>query len=166
MTQARELDRLVNKEEALRAIGPDDTIRIAAEEMGKHDIGTLLVLDRDGALIGIISERDILGKVVAKGLNPIAVRVAQVMTTNVVGCHPGASTKRANELMASHNIRHLPIIENGEPIGIVSARDLMAHELMLARQRLQQHRERLELLERRHPGITDLTFDDTGRVQL
>jgi signal-transduction protein with cAMP-binding, CBS, and nucleotidyltransferase domain len=166
MTQARELDRLVKKEETLRAIGPDDTIRIAAEEMGRHNIGSLLVLDRDGTLIGIISERDILSKVVAKGLNPIAVRVAQVMTPHVVGCHPGASTKRANELMASHNIRHLPIIENGEPIGMVSARDLMAHELELARQRLQQHRERLERLERHHPGITDLTFDDSGRMQL
>lgn len=166
MTQARELDRLVNRGETLRSVGPDDTIRIAADEMSKHNIGSLLVIDRDSSLIGILSERDILSKVVSKGLNPIAVRVAQVMTPNVISCHPDVSTQRANKIMASNHIRHLPIVEDGEAVGMVSARDLMAHELDVVRQRERQHRERLELLEKHHPGITDLTLDETGRVQL
>jgi CBS domain-containing protein len=166
MTQARELDRLVSRGPKLLTIGPDDTVRQAAEAMSQHNVGSLLVLDRDGTLVGILSERDVLAKVTARGSNPIAVRVGEIMSHDVVSCHPAASIRRANRLMARHHIRHLPIVENGEPIGMLSARDLMAHELELVRQQEQEHRQRLHLLEQHHPGITDMTFDSSGRIVL
>jgi CBS domain-containing protein len=166
MAQAQQLDRLVSGGRTLLTIGPDDTARLAAAEMSKHYVGSLLVLDRDGTLIGIVSERDVLAKVVAKGLNPIAVRVSEIMSRNVVTCHPSISTSNANRLMAVNRIRHLPIVADGEAVGMVSARDLIAHELDLALQRECEHRRRLGDLERTHPGITSLVFDGAGRVQI
>ncbi|MBS3821250.1 MAG: CBS domain-containing protein [Planctomycetes bacterium] len=166
MAQAQQLDRLVSRGAALLSIGPDETVRLAAAEMSKHNVGSLLVLDGNGTLIGIVSERDVLAKVVAKGLNPIAVRVAEIMSRNVVTCQAKSSTGNANRLMAVNKIRHLPIVADGNPVGMVSARDLMAHKLDLALHREREHRRRVGDLERTHPGITRLIFDDVGHAQI
>jgi len=80
-------------------------------------------------LIGIFSERDAVFRVVARGLEPATTPLAQVMTLAPVTIEPDCSFGRAMAVMHEHHCRHLPVVENGRPIGIVSARNALDPEL-------------------------------------
>lgn len=100
----------------------DDTLAQAARRMHEQQTGSLLVMDGEH-LLGIITERDVL-KAVARGLDPKATPIKDVMTTDVVTISPSTRLKEAAHLMATKWIRHLPVTEGSKVVGIISQRDL------------------------------------------
>lgn len=100
----------------------DDTLAEAAGKMREQQTGSLLVMD-GRRLVGIFTERDLL-KAVAKGVEPKSSRIDKEMTSNVVTIAPDATIQEAASLMASKWIRHLPVVLDGEVLGVISQRDL------------------------------------------
>ena len=101
---------------------PDDTLAQAAQRMWDQQTGSLLVLDGED-LVGIITERDIL-RSVAAGIDLGATRLSEAMTKDLVTVGPGTSLREAARVMTEKWIRHLPVVESGKLVGIVSQRDL------------------------------------------
>ena len=88
-------------------------------------IGATPVMNDSGELAGIFTERDLLRKVVSKGLDPNIVAIDQVMTSKVTTIAPNQTIQDANVLMNDLRCRHLPVIENGNLIAVISIRDVM-----------------------------------------
>ena len=106
-------------------IGSDTTIKSAALLMLDNKIGCLIVNDRNGQFAGIVTERDIVSRAVASSMNLDQTCILDIMTPQVVSCPVGTPCSRAREIMAEHHIRHLPVVDKGAVVGILSARDLM-----------------------------------------
>jgi CBS domain-containing protein len=113
---------IVDQQE-LWTITPQTTVREAARLLAQRRIGAAMVLS-EGRLVGIFSERDLTHRVVAQGLDPDSTRVATVMTANPVTIGPRDHANDALELMRTHGFRHLPVVEGGRAVGMVSVRDL------------------------------------------
>lgn len=103
---------------------PSATVRQAAELMARRHVGAVVVVE-DDHLVGIFSERDAVFRVVARGLEPATTPLAQVMTQAPVTIGPERSFGHAMAVMQQHHCRHLPVVEDGRPIGIVSARNAL-----------------------------------------
>jgi CBS domain-containing protein len=104
------------------------TIAEAARLMKQRRVGALMVVE-EGKLVGIFTERDALFKVNAAGLDAERTQVAEVMTPNPRTIHPDKPFMDALHLMHESSFRHIPVVENGRPIGMVSARDAFGTEL-------------------------------------
>jgi CBS domain-containing protein len=100
----------------------DDTLAEAARKMWKQQTGSLLVVDGE-ELVGIITERDVL-KAVATGVPLEDTRISEVMTKDVTTVGPGTSLREAAKIMADLWIRHLPVLDSGKLVGVLSQRDL------------------------------------------
>jgi CBS domain-containing protein len=107
----------------LAIVKPEISVFEAAQMMKKRKIGNVLVV-QDKLLVGIITESDIIKKVVAEGKNPQDVRVKNVMTTPVIIIDPYVSLEEAMKTMGKCNVRRLPVIENDELIGIITQKDI------------------------------------------
>jgi CBS domain-containing protein len=109
-------------------IEPEATVQAAAELMNQHRIGCLLVCE--GTRIhGILSERDILQRVVAARRDPSTTTVAEVMTVHVIFASPDMPIEQAQRIMMEKRIRHLPVVSNdGQLCGMISIGDLNAWE--------------------------------------
>lgn len=107
---------------------PSTTVRQAAELMAQGHVGAVVVVEND-RLLGIFSERDAVFRVVARGLEPSTTPLAQVMTLAPVTIEPDRSFGHAMAMMHRQGCRHLPVVEDGRPIGIVSARNALDPEL-------------------------------------
>src|SRR6266568_3436678 len=101
-----------------------DTVREVAKMMSDKNVGAVAVLD-SGRLVGIFSERDLMKRVVAAGLNPEKTVIANVMTKEIVVGKPQDDINAALQKMHSVGCRHLPIIDSGNLVGMVSLRDLL-----------------------------------------
>jgi CBS domain-containing protein len=106
----------------------DITVAAAARLMKEHRIGALLVL-QDGRLAGIFTERDALFRVIAEGRDPKKTRIAEVMTANPRTIAPDRPFGHALHLMHEGGFRHVPVVDNGRPLGVVSARDALGPDL-------------------------------------
>lgn len=104
------------------------TVADAARLMKKRAVGALMIVE-DGKLVGIFTERDALFKVNATGLNAQTTLISEVMTRNPQTIHPDKPFLDALHLMHESSFRHIPVVENGRPIGMVSARDAFGSEL-------------------------------------
>jgi CBS domain-containing protein len=102
---------------------PADSLRSAAETMWRQQTGSLLVMDGDD-LVGIITERDVM-KAVAQDKDVATTPVSDVMTRDVLTISPDTSAHEAARHMAARWIRHLPVVEDGAVVGVVSQRDLV-----------------------------------------
>jgi diguanylate cyclase (GGDEF)-like protein/putative nucleotidyltransferase with HDIG domain len=111
------------------SVNRDDTIQKAAALMLSYNVGCLIVNNEDGDFVGVVSERDVARRA-ATGCDPARTSVAQIMTDHVISCAPGTPTHEVRRIMAAHHVRHLPIVENGVVAGILSARDVMAQQLL------------------------------------
>lgn len=116
----------VVKRQAISSLKPQNTAFEAASMMVKANVGAVVILDAKGDLTGIVTERDLTRRVVAKGLNPKETSLADIMTKNPDTLSPDDSANDALELMQARNYRHLPVVENGKCVGMVSVRDLYA----------------------------------------
>jgi CBS domain-containing protein len=96
----------------------------AAEVMSHRHVGAVVVTNGD-KVVGIFTERDLLNRVVARSLDPAKTRVDSVMTTPVHCCTPDTTRVECTAVMRSRNIRHLPVVEHGRMVGMVSIRDIL-----------------------------------------
>ena len=101
---------------------PDDTLTEAARKMWRQQTGSLLVMDGDD-LVGILTERDVL-RAVAGGSRLEDTRISEVMSKDLVTVGPQTSLREAAKLMADRWIRHLPVVDGGKLVGVISQRDL------------------------------------------
>lgn len=108
---------------SLETITPDGTLAEAAKQMSRADIGDVLVVDASGLLRGIVTDRDIAIRAVAEDLDPRKTPAVDVLSPAVT-ISPTASVAEAMEIMRRHDIRRLPVAEDGQPVGIVSLGDL------------------------------------------
>jgi CBS domain-containing protein len=121
-------DILAVKGPHVLSIGPDATVLDAATLMNERKIGSLVVLD-GGRLIGIITERDMLQRVLVPRRDPAETPVSEVMTTEVICCHPHTTIEEARGVLKNRRIRHLPVLDvNERLLGLISIGDLNAHE--------------------------------------
>jgi CBS domain-containing protein len=112
------------KDRRVYSVDADKTVLEAARFMMEHSIGALPVL-RNGELVGIFSERDVMNRVVAVGRTPGTTKIAEVMTTNPRGVDVNESVEECLFLMKEFGFRHLPIVSGKELKGLVSLRDLL-----------------------------------------
>ena len=119
-------DILRTKGPHVLSVGPQATVLDAALLMNEHKIGSLVVLN-DGQLVGIITERDILQRVVAVRRDPVDTHVADVMTTELACCQLHTPLDEARGVMKNRRIRHLPVLDEDRRLcGMVSIGDLNA----------------------------------------
>jgi len=102
--------------------------------------------------------------VLAKRLDPGLTRVHDVMSRKLICCTRNTPISKAQEVMAQHEIRHLPIIENGVAVGMISSRDILAHQLSSVEAIAHTQTKVLERLERTFPGITSLTESKSAQI--
>jgi len=119
---------LAQKGGGVIALSPDDTVLTAAQLMSERNIGGIAVVS-DGRLVGMFTERDVLRRVVARKLDPASTRLADVMTSPVLCCEPGASIDECAALMTARHVRHLPIGNADRLTGMISIRDLLAYQV-------------------------------------
>ncbi len=110
--------------QTLTVIEPGWTVRTAAQRMAERNIGAVAVVDK-GRLAGVFSERDIMSRVVAKGLNPDDTSVDAVMTRELVVADPKENVDAALQKMHAIGSRHLPVVHEGKLVGMISIRDLL-----------------------------------------
>ncbi|MGR8921280.1 MAG: CBS domain-containing protein [Gammaproteobacteria bacterium] len=106
----------------------DMTAAEAARVMRERQVGAILVLEA-GRLAGIFTERDALFRIVAEGLDPTTTPIASAMTPDPTTIHPDKDFDKALEMMHSGHFRHLPVVEDGSLLGMVSSLDAMGPEL-------------------------------------
>lgn len=107
---------------------PTASVRDAALRMAEAKVGAMLVVDGD-KLAGIFTERDLLIRVVARHLDPDTTRLAEVMTPDPYTADPEMPLSQALVMMYEGCYRHVPVVEGGRPLGVVSARDALGREL-------------------------------------
>jgi CBS domain-containing protein len=112
------------KDQKVVSVQHDQTVLEASRLMTERNIGAVPVL-RDGALVGIFSERDLLRRVVAAGRSPGLTRISEVMTANPRTVPPAEPVENCLFLMKEYGFRHLPVSENGQVKGLVSLRDIL-----------------------------------------
>ena len=105
-------------------VGPDASVSMAARMMREQDVGCLPVLERE-RLIGMITDRDIVVRGVAEGLDPHRAMVREAMSTNAIACSVEHTVEEARALMAANLIKHLPVLDGGgRVVGLVALRDI------------------------------------------
>lgn len=108
---------------------PEATVAEAARLMEDGKVGAVLVVKKDGRLTGIFTERDAVCRVIAAGRDPAATSLAEVMTLEPKTVSPDESFGYALLLMYENNFRHVPVVENGRPVGVISARHALDPDL-------------------------------------
>jgi CBS domain-containing protein len=122
-------------------IEPTASIARAAKILSDQDIGALVVTDVEGAIVGIISERDIVRVLSARGCAALDTPVAEVMTHRVKVCGRHDKVGDIMQRMTEDKLRHLPVVEDGRIVGVVSIRDVVKRQLAEVEQDLNALRE-------------------------
>lgn len=120
---------LERKGGAVHAVAPDATVLDALGVMAEHDVGAVLVMDGE-QLLGIFSERDYARKLVLKGLVSRDVQITQLMTPDPRTISPSNTVEEVMNLMTENRFRHLPVLEDGRLVGIVSIGDMVKSMVM------------------------------------
>ena len=122
----RPLRRILGSEPwALWTVGSTDSVLAALRIMADKNIGFLVVLER-GVLVGVLSERDCVRRAVLTNRSPEATPVADIMVRNVVTVDLAHAFADCLRLMHQHGIRHLPVVDNGKVVTVISIRDLLS----------------------------------------
>ena len=119
---------------------PDATVLQAARLMNDKHIGSLAVVSSKGKLDGIFTERDVLMRVVAAEKSPADTKIKDVMTSPVIAVQPDTKTDAVRTLMRQKRIRHVPVVEDGRLVGMISIGDLNRVDARV----LSEHIEHLE----------------------
>jgi diguanylate cyclase (GGDEF)-like protein len=127
MLKVKDIEMVVKEPSALLTIREDATAAEAAKKMNDNQVGCLLVLDTNGKFTGILSERDLLSKMLAVSLPAESTLVKNIASTDVITCTRDTKVAKIQQLMTEHQIRHIPIVENNIPVGIISSRDIIAY---------------------------------------
>lgn len=122
MANVREL--LKNKGHDLWHVTEEARLIEAIELMAEKDIGVVVVLDGD-CLVGILSERDCVRRAMLQGKSPEELQVCEVMTPTVIFARPEFTLRACMAIMTENHIRHLPVLEDGAPIGLITLGDVV-----------------------------------------
>jgi len=126
-TTVRQL--LDEKGHEIHSVAPDSMVFDAIQKMGELGIGALLVL-QGGKIVGIVTERDYTRKIVLQNRSSRSTPVHDIMTAKVLYMSPEQSVEESMVLMSKHSIRHMPVIEGDQVIGVLSIKDVMKHVIM------------------------------------
>jgi CBS domain-containing protein len=105
-------------------IAPEVMVFEGLKLLASYGVGAVVVLEQS-KLVGIFSERDYTRKVALQGKNSRETTVAEIMTRDVISVPPSAGTRVCMNLMSQHKIRHLPVVDGGKVLGLISIRDIM-----------------------------------------
>ena len=122
-------DILRRKGGHLITVRPDDTVAMAVGVMTAKGIGALLVCELGGQFLGLLSERDVVQAIARQRDNVATLRVDDVMTRDVVVCTPADSVKHMMAVITNRRARHVPVLEDGQLVGIVSVGDVLKSRL-------------------------------------
>jgi CBS domain-containing protein len=126
---------------ALVSARPDETVRAAAERMAENACGSVLVMEGGERMVGIFTERDLLVRVVAAGKDPARTPVREVMTADPETIDAGEPLTEAIRRMDEGAFRHLPVVDGGEVLGVLSVRDIPVADMgRMARELDERHR--------------------------
>ncbi|MDQ2866932.1 MAG: CBS domain-containing protein [Verrucomicrobiota bacterium] len=117
---------LARKGSEIFSMPPDATVFEAIEMMAARNVGALLVV-RDGELVGVISERDYTRKVFLRGKRSRETQVQEIMSTELTTVEPNKPVEDCLRMMTDRHIRHLPVMDSGKLVGILSIGDLVKH---------------------------------------
>src|SRR5437899_11631662 len=121
------IDRILNQKSGdIFSISPEATVFEAIELMDNKNVGALLVMEAD-RLIGMISERDYTRKIMLRGKRSRETKVAEIMSTNVFTTHRREGVETCLRLMTDQHIRHLPVLDGDNVVGVISIGDLVKH---------------------------------------
>ncbi|HEX8592672.1 MAG TPA: CBS domain-containing protein [Pseudomonas sp.] len=123
-TVAQLLKLKVLHNQQVHTIAPEQMVLDALKVMAEKNIGALPVVE-NGALVGVVSERDYARKMVLKGRSSIGTPVSAIMSTKVVTVDPHQSVETCMGIMTDNHLRHLPVVENGQLLGLLSIGDLV-----------------------------------------
>src|SRR5215469_2518004 len=112
------------KRAGIFSVSPDSTVLAALKALAEHDIGAVLVVEQE-RLVGILSERDCARKLELQGRTAAATRVRDIMTAKVLAVRPEQSAEECRKIMGEARIRHLPVVEDGCAIGVLSSKDIL-----------------------------------------
>jgi len=118
-----------HKDRAVVTTGPDRTIASLAGLLTTHRIGAVPVTGEDGALVGIIGERDIVRGIAEHGAAALSLPVERLMVTGAPTCRPTDTIREVMSVMTSQRVRHLPVIDDGRLRGIISIGDVVKQRL-------------------------------------
>lgn len=128
---------LGDKSAEIISVTPDTTVYKALELMARCDISAVLVCEGE-RLVGIFTERDYARKVVLKGLTSKDAKIGELMTQNLLTVSPSQTVDDVMEIMTRNRFRHLPVVERGQLIGIVTIGDAVKAVMELQRQTISQ----------------------------
>ena len=118
------IEKLLDHDDTeVHSVGPEVTVSECVRQMNEEDIGALLVIE-DDELLGIFTERDAMTKVLGTGLEPSYTKVSAVMSSNPVCVTPSTTVDEAMVIVTQQRIRHLPMVEDGKILGLISSGDL------------------------------------------
>ncbi len=135
MTTVRQL--LDRKDRAVFSVGPETPVLEAIRAMAEHHVGALLVMKGE-VLAGIVSERDYARKVILLGRSSSDTPVRDIMTTPVLTVSPDTSVEQCMQLVTDKRVRHLPVLEAGRVVGMVSIGDLVKAVIAAQQQQIEQ----------------------------
>ena len=109
------------------SIRPGDTVAALAARLTERRIGAVVVCGPDGRITGIVSERDVVQALARRGPAALDSRVADLMVTSVETCDPDDTLEHVMQVMTARRIRHLPVMQHGQMVGIVSIGDVVKY---------------------------------------
>ncbi len=153
----------------VQSVAPGATLKECAETMAKTDIGSVLIIEKE-KLVGLITEKDIVRKVVSKGKNPLTLKVREIMVRKLITGSPDDDIHDAMDLMSQNSIRHLPILEKGKLIGIVTMKDIIRVEpelfnLVVEKMDVQEERKKPIFRVSSSEGVCELCGQYTDKLR-
>lgn len=124
----RRVSDLLHSGGVLIYTSPGTSVADAARRMAQHNIGSILVMDAGRELVGIFTERDLLQRVVVKQRDPKTTRIGDVMTRDVVVVAADTPRKEVLQMMEKFHIRHVPVADGRQVLGVISLRDVLRFE--------------------------------------
>ena len=122
-------DILAQKGGLVFTVTPGTSVAQLSQQLSTRRIGSVLVLDGEGSVAGIVSERDLVRALASHGAKAMELEARQVMTREVVTCDPDDSIDQVMQTMTSGRFRHLPVVRHGELLGLVSIGDVVKARL-------------------------------------
>ena len=116
---------LSNKGGFVATVAPDSTVTSLLATLAEFKIGAVVVIGRDAEIAGIVSERDVVRALSASGAGALDAPVSSIMTVLVATCAPDSSVEEIAEQMTDQRVRHIPVVDDGQLVGIVSIGDIV-----------------------------------------
>lgn len=122
-------DILAQKGTGVHSVVPTASVAEVSQQLSVRRIGSVLVIDEHGSVLGIVSERDVVRALASEGAAALALEVSRIMTREVVTCDPDDSIEEVMQAMTSGRFRHVPVVRRGDLLGLVSIGDVVKARL-------------------------------------